>query len=76
MAVARRICAAVVALQEAHRASEFGIVTVSAGVYACLPDAGVDAAALFARADQALYAAKKAGRNQAMAHCAEAALMH
>ena len=74
MAVARRICAAVVALQEGHRASEFGIVTISAGVYACMPDATVDAAALFARADQSLYAAKLAGRNQAVAGSAHDAV--
>ena len=64
LAVARRICAAVVALREPHRASEFGIVTISAGMYACIPGAGVDASALFAHADAALYAAKTAGRNQ------------
>ena len=67
MAVARRICAAVVALQEAHRASEFGIVTISAGVTACVPDQGVGMGDLFTQADAALYAAKTAGRNQAMA---------
>jgi len=67
MAVARRICAAVVALQEAHRASEYGIVTISAGVTACVPDASVTMSGLFAEADQALYAAKATGRNQAMA---------
>lgn len=65
MAVARRICAAVVALQEAHKASDFGIVTISAGVYACVPDTGVDASSLFAAADRALYTAKTSGRNQA-----------
>jgi len=70
LAVARRICAAVVALQEPHRASDFGIVTISAGVHACRPDAGIDAAALFASADAALYAAKTAGRNQAAASSA------
>lgn len=67
LAVARRICAAVVALQEPHRASDFGIVTISAGVCACLPGPGTTAAALFAEADLALYAAKTSGRNQATA---------
>jgi len=75
MAVARRICAAVVALQEGHRASEFGIVTISAGVYACVPDTSVDAATLFAHADQALYAAKRAGRNQAVGSAAQPTLV-
>jgi diguanylate cyclase (GGDEF)-like protein len=65
MAVARRICAAVVALQEPHRASDFGIVTISAGVYACVPEQGVAMGDLFTAADAALYAAKTAGRNQA-----------
>jgi diguanylate cyclase (GGDEF)-like protein len=67
LAVARRICAAIVALQEPHRGSDFGIVTISAGVYACMPGPGATAAAFFAEADQALYAAKTSGRNQAMA---------
>jgi diguanylate cyclase (GGDEF)-like protein len=71
MAVARRICAAVVALQAPHRASDFGIVTISAGVYACVPDASLDAATLFAQADQALYQAKRAGRNQAVGNAAQ-----
>jgi diguanylate cyclase (GGDEF)-like protein len=66
MAVARRICAAVVALQEAHRASDYGIVTISAGVTACVPDAAVTMSGMFAEADQALYAAKTSGRNQAV----------
>lgn len=70
MAVARRICAAVVALQAPHRASDFGIVTISAGVYACVPDTTIGMADLFAGADQALYAAKTGGRNQAMASAA------
>ncbi|MDQ2823804.1 MAG: sensor domain-containing diguanylate cyclase [Pseudomonadota bacterium] len=65
-AVARRICAAVVALQEAHRTSEFGIVTISAGVYACVPDQTTNVGKLFTEADAALYAAKTSGRNQAM----------
>jgi diguanylate cyclase (GGDEF)-like protein len=70
MAVARRICAAVVALREAHQASDFGIVTISAGVHACVPDTSIDASTLFARADQALYGAKTAGRNQAVGNAA------
>ena len=75
MAVARRICAAVVALQAPHRASDFGIVTISAGVYACVPDTSIDAATLFALADQALYAAKTAGRNQAVGSAAQVSLV-
>jgi len=62
-------------MQEAHRASEFGIVTISAGVYACVPDTSVDGATLFAQADQALYAAKRAGRNQAVGSAAQPTLV-
>ncbi|WP_332876294.1 sensor domain-containing diguanylate cyclase [Massilia sp. S19_KUP03_FR1] len=75
MAVARRICAAVVVLREAHRASDFGIVTISAGVYACVPDTSIDASTLFAHADQALYAAKTSGRNQAVGSAAQPAMV-
>lgn len=66
LAVARAICAAVAALQVSHRTSDALFVTVSAGVHACLPGASVDAAALFAGADAALYDAKTAGRNRVM----------
>jgi diguanylate cyclase (GGDEF)-like protein len=75
LAVARRICAAVVALQEPHRASEFGIVTISAGVWACMPHSGTTASALFAQADAALYGAKTSGRNQAAAVAGQAATL-
>jgi diguanylate cyclase (GGDEF)-like protein len=67
MVVARQLCAAVVALQEAHRASEYGVVTISAGVTACVPDGAVAMSSLLAEADRALYAAKGRGRNQAVA---------
>ncbi len=41
-----------------------GIVTISIGVAAMLPQEGVQATALLAQADAHLYAAKTAGRNQ------------
>ena len=44
-----------------------GIVTASVGVAACQPFPGLDAAALIAAADAALYRAKEAGRNRVMA---------
>ena len=40
-----------------------GGITVSAGISNVAPDAAVDAGALVAAADEALYAAKRAGRN-------------
>jgi len=42
-------------------------ITISGGV-AAIPDSGDDLIALMAAADQALYAAKKAGRNQVVTH--------
>jgi PleD family two-component response regulator len=38
-----------------------------------VPDTSLDAATLFARADQALYEAKRAGRNQAVGSAAQLA---
>lgn len=42
-------------------------VTASIGVAAWSPDADIEPVALLARADQALYAAKRSGRNQVVA---------
>lgn len=66
MDVAQRICATVA--REAVVAGETLTldVTVSAGV-AVLPDHAKNAAGLVAAADKALYAAKAAGRNRAVA---------
>ncbi len=60
---------AVAALEIEHRGSEIArVVTLSAGVAGCVPGADVVADTLIGRADQALYAAKRAGRNLAVAH--------
>lgn len=66
MAVAERLRHEIQALQLAHQASPFGVVTVSLGVAATSPehDADPDAAHLIARADRHLYEAKNVGRNR------------
>lgn len=64
--VASAVCRAVEALAIPHRASRVAAhVTVSVGV-ATLPDDCEDGQRLIAAADRALYAAKQAGRNQAV----------
>ncbi|MBL0143132.1 MAG: diguanylate cyclase [Betaproteobacteria bacterium] len=65
---AREAMRAVAALEIEHRGSEVsGVVTLSLGVAGCVPDAAVVADTLLSRADQALYAAKRAGRNAVIA---------
>lgn len=65
LTVAQRIGATVRALALPHPASPTApVVTVSIGCAACVPLAGQDASSLVQLADQALYAAKAAGRNQ------------
>lgn len=61
--MANRIRDAVRALAIPHADNEAGIVTVSLGVASVFPRDGMDAAALVAMADQALYAAKRGGRD-------------
>jgi diguanylate cyclase (GGDEF)-like protein len=64
-AVAERIREAVAQLRLRHEGSPFGAVTLSAGVATLTPQRGVHLASmLVAAADQALYAAKSAGRNR------------
>ena len=60
---------AVAALEIEHRGSEIArVITLSMGVAGCVPDADVVADTLVERADEALYAAKRAGRNLAIAY--------
>jgi diguanylate cyclase (GGDEF)-like protein len=64
--VARRVCAQVTAEPVTIAGNLSLNVTVSAGA-AALPENAADEAALVAAGDRALYAAKQAGRNRAMA---------
>ncbi len=62
--IAQRIVEAVQAIEEPHQGSPLGQVTVSVGVAAALPMVRDDASQIVERADEALYAAKRDGRNQ------------
>jgi diguanylate cyclase (GGDEF)-like protein len=62
--VAERICTAVADLGLPHGASEYGIVTVSIGVAGIKSVVDGDVSGVIAEADQALYAAKRSGRNR------------
>ena len=62
--IAQRICQVIRALQIPHSSSEVeAVVTASLGVSAIIPTAGQKPNVLIRQADQALYAAKQAGRN-------------
>jgi diguanylate cyclase (GGDEF)-like protein len=65
--VARRVMAAIRALDIPHGASPFGRVTSSIGVAQQVPGPAHTSHELLERADRALYAAKQAGRNGVMA---------
>ncbi|GAB7044225.1 MULTISPECIES: diguanylate cyclase [Catenuloplanes] len=66
--VADRMRAAVEALGHRHELSEPGVVTVSVGVAAVVPDRVGRHESLVKLADESLYAAKAAGRNRVVAH--------
>jgi len=61
--VARRVTAAIGALDIPHSGSPFGRVTLSIGVAQQIPEPGQRPQEMLQRADRALYAAKEAGRN-------------
>lgn len=65
-ALAEKIRLAVVARSIEHAGNPLGIVTISLGVYSCLPHECSSMEAFVERADTALYAAKHNGRNQTM----------
>ena len=62
--VAACICAAVADLHIPHSGSHLGYVTVSVGVATAWPNLGEPEAVLVKAADEALYEAKRAGRNR------------
>lgn len=64
--MAQKLLQAVEALALAHELSPLGRVSVSIGVAASVPGQEASADVLVARADAALYEAKKQGRNQLM----------
>ena len=67
--IAHRITRAIRDLALPHAGSATGIVTLSAGVAALVPTYGSDLpASLVSCADEALYAAKRGGRDRALAH--------
>ncbi len=66
--LAQDICAVMCSRQLPHSASPIGVVTISAGSATLVPQLGQPAVALIDCADQALYQAKRNGRNRACAH--------
>jgi len=66
LVVAERVRAAVEARREPHAQSSHGIVSVSLGVTSFVPDGQTRATQVIELADQALYEAKRSGRNRAV----------
>jgi diguanylate cyclase (GGDEF)-like protein len=62
--VAESICSSIRARRIAHEGGAEGIVTVSIGCATIIPQHGVNSAQLLELADQALYCAKRSGRNK------------
>ncbi|MDL2358031.1 MAG: diguanylate cyclase [Pseudomonadota bacterium] len=66
LALAHNICRELERLALPHAQSPYGVITISIGVAALIPDEDNDSGMLVRAADQALYRAKQAGRNRAM----------
>ncbi|MEV6348711.1 diguanylate cyclase [Actinoplanes sp. NPDC051851] len=64
MIVAERACRAVAAMEEPHQLTETGIVTISVGVTSGSPSTAAGPDQLTKLADEALYQAKRGGRNR------------
>jgi diguanylate cyclase (GGDEF)-like protein len=67
MMVADRACKAVSRIREPHALADSGIVTISVGVTSGDPRSAADPEQLTKLADEALYEAKRAGRNRVVA---------
>ncbi len=64
--IAERIRDAVIALEEPHEQSPYGVVTVSVGVASVVPSWDANPKDLIEAADRQLHEAKRRGRNQVM----------
>jgi diguanylate cyclase (GGDEF)-like protein/PAS domain S-box-containing protein len=66
--LAKDICAIMQSRQLPHAGNPTGVVTVSIGCATLVPQFGQQAVALIDQADQALYQAKRSGRNRACSY--------